>query len=107
MLYHLTTALNKKQFTFIGINQTLYRFTAQSAHRFSINHHDHAIARPNEDKFSNDDSNANPQVTQNFFIKSSYIFTINSMNKKYDHIIFTALRNSKAYNSYFSKFSHF
>ena len=29
------------------------------------------------------------------------------MNKKYDHIISTALRNTKAYDSYFSIFNHF
>ena len=105
-LYHLTTALHKKQFTTIGLNQTLTRFFTQKANRFSINQYDHAIARPNEDIFSNDDTNANHQLTEKFFIKSSYIFTINCL-KKYDHIISAALRDTKAYNSYFSKLNHF
>ena len=75
-LYHLTTALHEKQFTTIGLNQTLTRFTEQKANRFSINHYDHAIARPNEDIFSNDDTNANPQITKKLFIKSSYVFNV-------------------------------
>ena len=44
----------------MGLNQTLTRFTAQKANRFSNNHYDHAIARPNEDMFSIDDTTANP-----------------------------------------------
>ena len=52
-LYILTTALHKKKFTTIGLNQTLNGFIAQKADRFSINHFDHAIARPNDDIFSN------------------------------------------------------
>ena len=40
-LYHATTALHEKQFTIIGLKQTLNRFTAQKANRLSINHYDH------------------------------------------------------------------
>ena len=50
-LYRLTTALHEKQFTIIGLNQTLNRFTAQNANRFSFNHYNHAIARPKEDTY--------------------------------------------------------
>ena len=106
-LNHLTTALHEKQFTTIGLNQTLTRFTAQKANSFSINHYDHAIAGPYEDIFSNDDTNANTQLTEKFFIKSSYVFTINCMNEKYDHIISAAVRDTKTYHSYFSKFNNF
>ena len=69
-LYHLTTALREKQFTTIRLNQTLNRITAQKVNRFSINHYDHAIARPNEDSFLDDDTNANPQITEKIFKKS-------------------------------------
>ena len=65
-LCHLTTAFHEKKFTTIGLNQTLYRITALKANRFSNNHYDHAIARPKEDIFSNDDTNANPQLTELF-----------------------------------------
>ena len=44
-------SLHEKQFTIIGLNQTLNRFTAQNANRFSFNHYNHAIARPKEDIF--------------------------------------------------------
>ena len=81
-LYHLNTALHEKQFTTIGLNQRLNRFTARKANRFSINHYNHAIELPNEDIFSNDDTNAKPQLTETFFIKCSYVFTINCLNKK-------------------------
>ena len=53
------------------------------------------------------DKNANPQITEKLFIKSSYVFTINCMNKKNDQIISAALRDTKALDSYFSKFNHF
>ena len=49
-LQHLTTALHEKQFTTIGLTQTLNRFTAKNANRFSINHYDHAIAQNMDEK---------------------------------------------------------
>ena len=48
---HLATALHEKQFTTIGLTQTLNRFVAQKANQFSINHYDHATARYMEDTF--------------------------------------------------------
>ena len=36
-LHHLTIALHEKRITAIGLNQTLYRFTALKANKFSIN----------------------------------------------------------------------
>ena len=53
------------------------------------------------------DGNAKTRLTENFFIKLIYVFTINCMNKKYDHIISTALRDTKTYDSYFRKINHF
>ena len=86
LLYHLTTALTEKQFTNIGYNQTLTRFTAPKANRFSIGHYDHSITRANEDTFLDDGINTNPQLTEKFFIKSRYVFTLNSMIKKFDQV---------------------
>ena len=77
-LHHLTTALYEKHFTTIGPTQTSNRFTAQKANRHSINHYDHAIARYMEDTFL-----------------------------KLDHVITTALHDTKTYDPYFKKFNHF
>ena len=60
-----------------------------------------------EDTFLEDDTNANPQLTEKFFMKSQYVFVVYCMNKKYDHITSTALRNTKANDPYFDKFDHF
>ena len=57
--------------------------------------------------FLNNDPFANPQLTGKFFIKTSYIFTLNILKKKYDNVISSALRNIHAYDSYFNKFNHF
>ena len=64
-LYHLTTALAPKQFTQIGYQQSLIRFTAPKANgkKFSIDHYDHHIIRANEDTFLDEDKFANPQLT--------------------------------------------
>ena len=106
-LYHVTTALHEKQFTAIGLTQTLNRFVAQKANRFSINHYDHPIARYMEATFLEDDTNASPQLSEKFFIKSQYVFVINCMNTEYDNVIFTALCDTKTYDSYLIKFNHF
>ena len=106
-LHHLNTALHEKQFTTIGLTQTVNSFVTQKENRISLNHYDHAIARYMEDTFLEDDNNANPQLTEKFFIKFQYLFVINCMNKNYDHIISTALRDTKTYNSYVIKFNHF
>ena len=39
----------KKQFSTIGLKQTLNRFVAQKANRFSFNHDNHPIAQNGED----------------------------------------------------------
>ena len=106
-LYRLTTALTSKQFTHIGYKQTLTIFIAPKANENSIDHCDHHIIRPNEDHFLNDDKFANPQLTEKFFIRTPYVFTLNSLERKHDHIISEALRDIQAYDSNFSKFNNF
>ena len=59
-LRHLTTELPEKHFTTIGLTQTLNRFVAKKAKRFSINHYDHAFARFMEDTFLEDDTKLTP-----------------------------------------------
>ena len=105
--YLLTTALTPKQFTQIGYRQSLTKFTAPKANDYSIDYYDHNITRPNEDLFLNNDPLASPQLTENFFKKTPYTFTLNILNKKYDNVISAALRNIHAYDSYFNKFNHF
>ena len=96
-----------KEFTTIGLTKTLSRLAAQKANRFSNNQYVHAIARYMEDTFLEDDTNANPQLTEKLFIRSQDVSTINCMNKKFDHVISTALRDTKTYDPYFNKFNHF
>ena len=106
-LYLLTTALTPKQFTKIGYEQSLIRFTAPKTNEYSIDHYDQHIQRPNEDTFLNDDKFANPQLTQKIFIKTPYVFTFKNLDKKHDHVISAALRDIQAYDSYFNKFNKF
>ena len=70
-------------------------------------HYDHHIIKPNKDIFLDDDKFANPQLTEKFFIKTPYVYTINSLDKKYDHVLSAALRNIQIYDSYFNKFNNF
>ena len=95
--------------TQIGYKQSLIKITAPKTNKYSIDHYDHHIIRPYEDIFLNDDKFANPQLTEKFFIKTPYVFTLNTLDKKKkDHVISTALRDIHAYNSYFNhKFNHF
>ena len=107
-LYLLTTALTPKQFTQIGYRQALTKFTAPMANDYSIDYYDHNIIRPNEDIFLNNDPFANPQLRENFFIKTPYTFTLNILNKKHENVISAAhVRDIHAYDSYFNKFNHF
>ena len=91
----------------MGHKQSPIRFTAPKANEHSIDHYDHNIKRPNEDIFLNEDKFANPQLTEKFFIETPYVFTLSTLDKKYDHIISTALRDIQAYDSYFNNFNHF
>ena len=77
MLYKLTTALTPRQFTYVGFIKLLKSFTAPRANDFTIEYYDHNIIRLNQDQFLDDDRFANPQLTEKFFIKTSYLFTLN------------------------------
>ena len=106
-LFRLTRALTPRQFTYVGYKKLLKTFTAPRANDYSIEYSDHNIIRSNQDQFLDDDKFANPQITEQFFIKSSYIFTLNILDKKHDHIISEALSDIQAYESFHEKFQTF
>ena len=107
MLYRLTATLTPRQFTYIGYKKSLKTFTAPRANEFTIEYYDHNIIRTNQDQFLDDDRFANPQLTENYFIKTSYVFTLNIFDRKYDHIISEALTDMQAYESFKEKFQLF
>ena len=107
MLYRLTTPLTHRLFTYIGYKKSLQTFTAPRANEFTIEYYDHKIIRTNQDQFLDDDRFANPQLTEKFFIKTSYIFTLNIFDRKYDHIISEAPTDMQAYESFKEKFQLF
>ena len=107
MLYRLTTPLTHRQFTYIGYKKSLKTFTAPRANEFTIDYYDHNIIRTNQDQFLDDDRFANPQLTEKFFIKTSYVFTFNIFDRKYDHIICEALTDMQAYEKFKKKFQLF
>ena len=106
-MFRLTTALTTRQFTYVGYKKLLETFTAPRANDYSIEYYDHKIIRSNQNQFLDDDKFANPQITEKFFIKSSYIFTLNILDKKHDHIISEALSDIQAYESFHEKFQTF
>ena len=61
----------------------------------SNNHYDQAVTRFMETSVYDDDPN--PQLTEKIFIKSEYIFHLDSTLKNFDHIIDHALKNAQAY----------
>ena len=77
----------------------LKSFTAPRANDF--------IIRPNHYQFLDDDRFANPQLTEKFFIKTPYLFTINFFDKKNDHILSETLIDTQAYQSFQDKFQLF
>ena len=81
-LQKLTTALHEKQFTTIGLNQTLNKFIAPRANRFYINHYDHSTTRYMENTDIEDDTNTSPKLTENDFITSEHVFKIDSTIQK-------------------------
>ena len=87
MLYSLTTTLTPRQFTYVGYKKLLKTFTAPRANNFAIEYYDHNIIRPKHDQFLDEDRFANPQQTEKFFIKTSYVFTLNIFDRKHDQII--------------------
>ena len=80
---------------------------APQGNDFSIEQYDHNIIKPNQDQFLDDDKFASPQLTEKFFIRTPYIFTLSSLDKKHDHIISKALCDTQAYESYYDKFETF
>ena len=83
-LFRLTTSLTPRQFTYVGFQKLLKSLTAPRANDYSIEHYDHNIIRPKQDHFFDDDYFAVPQLTENFFIKTSYLFTLNILDKNHD-----------------------
>ena len=100
-LFRLATALTSRQFTYLGFKKLLKTFTAPQANEYSIEYYGHNIIRPNQDQFFDDDQFANPQLTEKFFIKTSYLFTLSILDKKHDHIISKALSDIQAYETFF------
>ena len=107
MLYRLTTTLTPRQFTYVGYKKLLKTFTTPRANEFAIEYYDRNIIRPNQDQFLDEGRFANPQLTENFFIKTSYVFTLNIFDRKNDHIISESLADIQAYESFYDKFQLF
>ena len=103
-LFRLTTALTPRQFKYVGYKKLSKTFTASRANDYSIEYYDHKIIRSNQDQFLDDDKFTNPQITEKFFNRSSYIFTLNILDKKHDHIISEALSDIQAYESFQENF---
>ena len=80
-------------------------FTAPKADVYSIEYYDHDIIRPNQDHFIKDDMFANPQLTEKYFIRTPYVFTLSTLDKKYDHLISEALCDIQASESYYNHFN--
>ena len=107
MLYRLTTPLTARQFTYVGYKKSLKIHTAPRANEYTLEYYDHNIIRANQDQFLDDDRFANPQITEKFFIKTPYVFTLNIFDRKFDHIISEALTNTQAYESFKERFQIF
>ena len=107
MLYRLTTTLTPRQFTYIGYKKSLKTHTAPRANEYTLEYYDHNIIRTNQDQFLDDDRFANPQITEKFFIKTPYVFTLNIFDRKFDHIISEALTDTQAYESFKERFQIF
>ena len=107
ILYRLTTPLTPRQFTYVGYKKSLKTHTAPRANEYTLEYYDHNIIRANQDQFLDDDRFANPQITEKFFIKTPYVFTLNIFDRKFDHIISEALTNTQAYESFKERFQIF
>ena len=107
MLYQLTTPLTARQFTYVGYKKSLKIHTAPRANEYTLEYYDHNIIRANQDQFLDDDRFANPQITEKFFIKTPYVFTLNIFDRKFDHIISEALTDTQAYESFKERFQIF
>ena len=107
MLYRLTTPLTARQFTYVGYKKSRKIHTAPRANEYTLEYYDHNIIRANQDQFLDEDRFANPQITEKFFIKTPYVFTLNIFDRKFDHIISEALTSTQAYESFKERFQIF
>ena len=103
-LFTLTTSLTPQKFTYLGYKRLPKTFTAPRASDYSIEYYDHNIIRSNQDQFLDGDHFASPHLTEIFFIKAPYLFTLSILDKKHDHIISQALSDIQAYESFRKKF---
>ena len=71
-----------------------------------IEYYDHNIISSNQDQFLDDDQFAKPQLTEKFFIKTPYLFTLNILDKKHDHIISEALSDIQEYETFSNIFTN-
>ena len=101
------TTRTPRQFTYIGYKKSLKTHTAPRAYEYTLEYYDHNIIRTNQDQFLDDDRFANPQITEKFFIKTPYVFTLNIFDRKFDHIISEALTDTQAYESFKERFQIF
>ena len=106
-IFRLTTSLTPRQFTYVGYKKLLKTFTAPRVNDYSIEYYDHNIIRSNQDQFLDDDQFANPQLTEKFFLKTPYLFTLSILDKKHDHLFSEALSDIQAYESFHKTFQTF
>ena len=85
----------------------MFTATAPRAIEYSIEYYGHNIIRPNQAQFLDDDQFANPQLTEKFFIRTPYLFTLSTLDKKHDHIISDELCDVQAYESFYEKLETF
>ena len=106
-LFRLTTALTTRHFTYVGYEKLLKIFTASRANKFSIEYYDHNIIRSNQDQFLDDDQFANPQLTEKFFMKTPYLFTLNFLDKSMITLFQKHSQIFKHTNHFTKNFKHF
>ena len=104
-LFRLTTALTPRQFTYVGYKNLLKTFTAPRANDYSIEYYYHDIIRSNQDQFLDDDKFANLQII--IFIKSSYIFIFNILDKSMTTLFQKHYQTFKRMNPFTKNFQHF
>ena len=105
IIHQLTTALSQNQFIAIALNQTLNRVKSTRDNRFLIKHYDHTVTRYMEDTPHENNPNTYPQLTEIFFIKSEYLFHLDSTKKKFDNIIADSFANNEVYEPFFKIFN--
>ena len=106
-IFRLTTSLTPRHFTYIGFKKLLKTFTAPRANDYLIEYYDLNIIRPNQDQFHYDDQAANPQLSEKFFIKTSYLFTLSMLDKKHDTLFQKHYPTFKHTNHFTKNFKHF